>query len=399
MALVLNTTDHPKGREPSSPGKIYLSSLKLTNFRNYDELTLRLDSRPVVLTGPNGAGKTNLLEAISFLSPGRGLRRARLADLGRRDGDGSWAVATTLAGPDGETDIGTGLVFGNDGPASPRAIRINHAPAPGSRTLLDHLRVVWLTPAMDGLFTGPAADRRRFLDRLVLAIDRRHGERVASYENAMRGRNRLLEENHSDVKWLDAIEAQMAEFGVAVAAARKECIALLSKAISATSHDQTFPAAQFGIAGTVEEALDTASATEVEDQLIRAFSLGRPADRAARRTLSGTHLSDLKVTHAPKQTLAAECSTGEQKALLVGIILAHAGLIARMNGEMPLLLMDEIGAHLDSTIRADLLGILLGLGFQVWLTGTEPGPFSVLGDAAQHICVSDGTVKVGATLG
>jgi DNA replication and repair protein RecF len=373
------------------PARVHLSALKLANVRNYASLTLKLDERAVVLTGPNGAGKTNILEAISFLSPGRGLRRARLGDVARRDGDGSWAIATTISGL-GVTEIGTGLTLTDDGPSPQRVVRINHAPAPSSQALLEYLRVVWLVPAMDGLFTGAASDRRRFLDRLVLAIDARHGERVSAYERAMRERNRLLAEGRNQPKWLDALELQMAEYAVAIAAARNECLTLLNGATAATGFDGPFPAADLGVAGTAEAALETSSATEVEDRLVRALAAARPADRAAKRTLSGPQLSDLIVAHSAKRIPAAECSTGEQKALLIGIVLAHARLIARLTGETPIILLDEVVAHLDAERRADLFRILLDLGCQSWLTGTDPEPFSGLADRVVRLTVRSGTV-------
>ncbi len=372
--------------------RVAVTSVKLSQFRSYPALVLALDERPVVLTGPNGAGKTNLLEAISFLSPGRGLRRARLPDVARRDGDGSWAVSVTIGGPQGETEIGTGVAMGADGPEPRRTVRINRAAAPSSEALLEHVRVVWLTPAMDGLFTGAPSDRRRFLDRLVLAIDPRHGERVNAYERAMRERNRLFEQGRSDARWFEAIEAQMAELGVAIAAARRECVALLTKASAETPADGPFPAARVALAGSVEGLLETMGATDAEDAARRALSAGRPADRAAGRTLSGPHLTDLSVMHAPKNAAAAECSTGEQKALLIGMVLAHARLIARLNGETPLILLDEVAAHLDPSRREALFGILLDLGAQAWMTGTEPGPFGPFGVAAQRFLVEAGTV-------
>lgn len=375
------------------PRQVALSAIKLANFRNYAALSLRLDAVPVVLTGPNGAGKTNLLEAASFLSPGRGLRRARLADVARRPGDGSWAVAATVAGPDGDAEIGTGIALSADGPERLRSVRVNRAPAGSSQVLLEHLRVVWLTPAMDGLFTGPSSDRRRFLDRLVLAIDPRHGERVNAYDRAMRSRNRLLDEGRNEPKWLDAVEAQMAELGVAIAAARRECIALLSAAIEKGHGEGAFPAAILEGVGSVEAALSAGRATEVEDATRGALARARPADRAAGRTLAGPHLSDLAVTHAPKQAAAGDCSTGEQKALLIGIVLAHARLIARISGETPLILLDEVAAHLDETRRAALFELLLDLGAQAWMTGTEPLPFGPLGAAAQYWRVEDGAVS------
>ena len=377
--------------EQALPDPAWLSRLKLTDFRNYAELAITPDRRPVVLTGPNGAGKTNLLEAISFLSPGRGLRRARLADIARRDGGRGWAVAATLAGPSAETELGTGLMAENaDTPH--RTVRINRTAATSSQALMEHLRVVWLTPAMDTLFTGATSERRRFLDRLVLAVDRQHGERVSGYEKVMRERNRLLEQGGDD-SWLSAVEAQMAEHGIAVAAARRECLSLLTEPGGITRGEGSFPAAQLAINGTTETWLGSLSATEAEDRLILALADSRPADRAARRTLLGPHLSDLVVKHVPKQVSAGECSTGEQKALLTGIILAHARLISRLTGATPLLLLDEVGAHLDPSRRADLFAIIADLGCQAWLTGTEPAPFSAFGDAAQHLSVRDGLVQ------
>jgi DNA replication and repair protein RecF len=369
-----------------------LSGLKLAQFRNYAALALRLGPEPVVLTGPNGAGKTNLLEALSFLSPGRGLRRAKLTDVARHPGDGSWAVAATLSGPDGETEIGTGIALSADGPDRQRSVRVNRAPAPSSQTLLDHCRVVWLTPAMDGLFTGAASDRRRFLDRLVLALDPLHGERVNAYDRAMRNRNRLFEEGRSDARWFEAIEAQMAEFAVAIAAARNECVALLRGAIAAQPADGPFPAAVIAIDGAVETLLATTTATEAEDRVRDDLAAGRPADRAAGRSRSGPHLSDLVVVHGPKAAPAAECSTGEQKALLIGIVLAHARLTSQLTGDTPVILLDEVAAHLDPARRAALFGILLDLGAQVWMTGTEPAPFAALVGLAQFFRVEDATV-------
>jgi DNA replication and repair protein RecF len=375
------------------PDRAWLSSLKLTDFRNYVSLALALDERPVVLTGPNGAGKTNLLEAISFFSPGRGLRRAALADVARNGGPGTWAVAATVETSAGANDIGTGLALGLEGPENQRQVRVNRAPAQGSDALLEYLRVIWLVPAMDGLFTGPASDRRRFLDRITLAIDRQHGRRVNAFERAMRGRNRLLAEGSPDARWMSAIETEMAELGVAVAAARRECVSLLAGEIAATA-DATpaFPPAAIALAGSLEESLATCPATNAEDEYRRALAASRRADQAAGRTLLGPHLSDLKVRHAPKDADAATCSTGEQKALLIGLILAQARLAARLSGETPLVLLDEVAAHLDETRREALFAALLTQNCQAFLTGTDTAVFAPLGEAAQSLAVSDGTV-------
>lgn len=392
MPHMSSTADGADRRPATEP--VHIAALKLTGFRNYAALALTLDARPVVLTGPNGAGKTNILEAVSMLSPGRGLRRARMADIACHGGDGSWAVAATIASPNGEVDIGTGIAASGDNGARQRTVRINRSPASTSRELLDHIRIVWLTPAMDGLFTGASADRRRFLDRLVLAIDTRHADRVNAYERAMRERNRLFADGRMDNHWFEALEAQMAEHGVAIAAARRECVGMLAGAIAAGGFDGPFPAAGLAVEGTVEAALESAAATDAEDAFKNSLADNRYADRAAKRSLVGPHLSDLAVTHAPKRMPAANCSTGEQKALLVGIVLAHAHLIARRTGETPVVLLDEIAAHLDSERRADLFRILLEIGCQAWLTGTDPGPFEALGEAAQWLAVSAGSVEV-----
>lgn len=378
----------------AAPRRASLARLRLTDFRNYRSLDLSLDRRPVVLAGPNGAGKTNLLEAVSFLSPGRGLRRAKLEAVARRDGPGSWAVVSTLETPGGPVEIGTGVALSAEGPEKSRKVRINQAPARSSEALLEYLRVLWLTPSMDGLFTGPASDRRRFLDRLVLAVDRRHGERVNAFERAMRGRNRLLEEASPNPQWLAAIETEMAEIGGAVAAARVEAVALLSRMIAAGSAEASaFPAAELRLAGQLEEALGAASATEIEDRYRAQLAASRRADAAAGRTLAGPHLSDLLVSHAPKQAPAETCSTGEQKALLIGLVLAHARLAAAVSGETPVVLLDEIAAHLDAERRAALFEALLALGGQAWMTGTDSAIFAPLGDAAQILAVRDGTVR------
>ncbi len=385
--------ESPAAPAREAVARVHVAGLKLANFRNYAALALAFDGRPVVLTGENGAGKTNLLEAISFLSPGRGLRRAGLDEVGRRPGDGAWAVAARLAGPAGEAEIGTGIAQGTAGPEPQRRVRVNGAAAAGAEALLEHIRVVWLTPGMDGLFSGPPAERRRFLDRLVLAIDTGHGRRVAALERALTGRNRILEDFRPNAAWLDAAEAQLAELGVAVAAARVECIRLLARQIGeAQGAPSSFPAAVLVLAGRLEQALAEASATEVEDRYRDLLAAGRSADRAAGRTLEGPHRSDLEVIHAGKGTPAAAASTGEQKALLTGIVLAHARLTARLTGATPVVLLDEIAAHLDAGRRAALYELILDLGAQAFMTGTDAAAFASLGDRAQRFIVSNGSV-------
>ena len=371
----------------------YISKLTLTNFRNYAALSLDLAPGAVVLSGDNGAGKTNLLEAISFLTPGRGLRRAPYADVAREGGDGGFALHARIDGPEGQVEIGTGISGGDAAGEGGRKVRINGAPARSAEDMLEWLRVVWLTPAMDGLFPGPAADRRRFLDRLVLAIDPGHGQRALDYEKAMRGRNRLLTEGSRDGAWFDAIETQMAETGVAIAAARSELVRLLTAMIDRLPGSGPFPQADISLAGDLEGALGDAPAVDVEERYRAALANGRERDRAAGRTLDGPHRSDLLVRHRPKSMPAELCSTGEQKALLVGIVLSHARLTGEMSGLTPILLLDEIAAHLDAGRRAALFSILEELNCQAFMTGTDAALFSSLAGRAQFLTVDHGSVE------
>ncbi|MEQ1954070.1 DNA replication/repair protein RecF [Mesorhizobium sp. CN2-181] len=373
------------------PARVRLTRLRLTNFRNYAALDLPLQPRPIVFAGDNGAGKTNLLEAISLLAPGRGLRRATYEEIARDGSEGGFAVHATLDGAFGTVEIGTGTA-GYSAPDGSRRTRINGAAAKSAEAMLEWVRVVWLTPAMDALFTGPAADRRRFLDRLVLAIDPGHGQRALDYEKAMRGRNRLLAEDSRDNDWLSAIEAQMAETGVAIAAARVELVGLLTAMIGKMPADGAFPQADLALSGAVEGAIATSSATEVEETYRRRLAEGRALDRASGRTLEGPHRSDLLVRHRPKDMAAEYCSTGEQKALLVGIVLSHARLTGEISGQVPLVLLDEIAAHLDSRRRAALFSIIEDIGCQAFMTGTEATLFFSLAGKAQFLTVDKGQV-------
>ncbi|MDX8520575.1 DNA replication/repair protein RecF [Mesorhizobium dulcispinae] len=386
MASHVAVTDDSKQLRQQS----YISKLTLTNFRNYAGLSLELEPGAVVLSGDNGAGKTNLLEAISLLTPGRGLRRAPYADVAREGGDGGFALHARIEGPEGQVEIGTGI-SGGDGEGG-RRVRINGAPAKSAEDMLEWLRVVWLTPAMDGLFPGPAADRRRFLDRLVLAIDPGHGQRALDYEKAMRGRNRLLTEGSRDSGWFDAIETQMAETGVAIAAARAELVRLLAAMIDKLPGSGPFPQADISLAGELETEIAAAPAVDVEERFRAALANGRERDRAAGRTLDGPHRSDLVVRHRPKSMPAELCSTGEQKALLVGIVLSHARLTGEMSGLTPILLLDEIAAHLDAGRRAALFSILEELNCQAFMTGTDAALFSSLAGRAQFLTVDHGSV-------
>ncbi|MDI6838823.1 MAG: DNA replication/repair protein RecF [Rhizobiaceae bacterium] len=371
--------------------RVFLRELKLTDFRNYTRVSLSLDSRHVVLTGENGAGKTNLMEAVSFLSPGRGLRRAALADVARVGAAGGFAVFADLEGMAGDVEIGTGTDGGDD--ALGRRLRINGTVAKTVDELTDHLRVLWLTPAMDGLFTGPSADRRRFLDRLVLSLDPAHGRRASDFERAMRGRNRLLAEGRFDPAWLGGVERQMASLGVAMALARQEMLGLLMALVDAQVLSSAFPSASLELSGFMDGDL-VAPAIDLEDRYAEMLEEGRYRDAAAGRTLEGPHRSDLLVRHREKDMEAERCSTGEQKALLVGLVLAHALLVANMTGHAPVLLLDEIAAHLDEGRRAALFDRIDALGGQAFMTGTDKSMFSALGDRARFVTVSDGHLSV-----
>ena len=374
---------------------VYLTRLKLTDFRNYIQLSLDLDGRHVVLTGENGAGKTNLLEAVSFLSPGRGLRRAAYGDVARLRGDGGFAVFAALQGMVGPAEIGTSAGAASAGNGSGRRIRINGANARSADELLDHLRLVWLTPSMDGLFSGPAGDRRRFLDRQVLAIDPGHGKRVRDYERAMSSRNRLLGDHQSDPVWLDGLELQMAELGTAIALARRELIAMLVRQIESGQEDETFPKAVVALQDGLAEA---DAAAELEEDLAQTLRNMRHRDAAAGRALTGPHRADLLIRHRAKDMEAARCSTGEQKALLIGLVLAHARLTRTICGAAPVMLLDEIAAHLDAGRRAALFDLVDGLGGQAFMTGTDAVLFAALGNRAQHFSVDSGILASTAAL-
>ena len=372
--------------------------LTLSNFRSYRAASLTLDAQLAVLVGPNGAGKTNLIEAISFLAPGRGLRRATLDEVAFSEGDGAWAVAAELEGALGLATLGTGI----EPPAAEdttltRKCRIDGEPVPSAAAFTDHLSVVWMTPAMDGLFGGPASERRRFLDRLVLAVDGTHSSRVNALERSLRSRNRLLEQPSPDTHWLDAIEHETAELAIAVAAARAETVRRLAAALLRDRDPASpFPWAGVALDGWVENALMEQPATEVEDRYRACLRENRARDAAAGRTTDGPHLTDLEVLYGPKGIAAAQASTGEQKALLIGLVLAHAGLVAEMTRLAPLLLLDEVVAHLDPGRRAALYDALAALDAQVWMTGADPAPFADVASRAQMFAVSPGRVTTGA---
>jgi len=415
----LATLDISRDSAPAA-GRLSVRRLTLTDFRCYHHQRLELEPSPVVLTGLNGAGKTNLLEGLSFLVPGRGLRRARLADVARRENNGNsddpgrpprlpppppsrpWGVAATVMTPAGEVEIGTAFETAADGKRDKRIVKIDGETVKSQAALAEHVGALWLTPQMDRLFLeGPGA-RRRFLDRLVFDADPAHAGRVNAYDHAMRERMRLLRasavgqmgavgEMAADTGWLASLEDTMATRGVAVAAARVD----MARRVGSHLADGTgaFPGAAIEAAGLVETWLGEGPALAAEDRLRDRLARERDRDAAEGRTATGPHKSDLKVRHLGNGQAAEFCSTGEQKALLVGLVLATARMRAQERGTAPLLLLDEIAAHLDTRRLNALFDEILCLGAQVWLTGTDAGLFKPLAGRAQFFDVADGTVS------
>jgi DNA replication and repair protein RecF len=367
----------------------YLRSLSLSNFRCYGAARLdELSSGLIVLHGPNGAGKTNVLEAVSLLSPGRGLRGAKMVEIQSQHSGNPWAVAGELTTDYGPIKLGTGL----DAQTEKRVIRVNGQNVRGQNALAEHVACVWLTPQMDRLFLDSSSHRRRFLDRLVFAFDPGHSGRMTRYENAMRQRSKLLQEE-GDESWVAGLEAQMVEAACAIAAARLDFVERLQAACeqAATEH---FPLATVQARGAVEELLlANASALEVEEIFAKHLKDSRARDAITGGAASGPHKSDLHVVYAEKNMPADQCSTGEQKALLIGIILAHSALIKAERGAPPILLLDEVAAHLDEGRRAALYDLLETLGGQVWLTGTDENLFTAIDERAQFFEVEDAAVS------
>ena len=390
----------PDAATGAAPAILAVRQLRLTDFRNYRQLRLDCDLTPVVLVGANGAGKTNLLEALSFLAPGRGLRRARLDEVCRRargeDPDAAgWAVAATLDTPEGRLAIGTGLEAGRgEGGMLRRAVRIDGRPAASQTALGLHVAAVWLTPQLDRLFLDGATDRRRFVDRLVTALHPEHAGNVAAYENAVRQRGRLLADgrqgSNRDPHWFTALEDTMARHGVALAANRADTVQRLDAA--ARLGVGPFPRAALAMAGEVDGWIATMAALDAEDRLREALAASRLRDAEAGTTSVGPHRSDLAVRHLDLDLPAAEGSTGQQKAVLVSIALAHARLVALSRGRPPLLLLDEIAAHLDAERREALFDEVVALGAQCWMTGTDAGLFTPLAGRAQVLRVADGSI-------
>ena len=383
--------DHEARREAAPRRRSRVRRLTLTDFRSWGRLDVEFDGRPVALSGPNGAGKTNLLEAVSMLGPGRGLRHARLDELARYGSDGGWAVSARIDEGGDERILGVGSC--GEGEADRRQCRIDGSSASGPSAFSDLLRLVWLTPAQDRLFMEGPAERRRFLDRMAMAMNPALARVASDYETAMRQRQRLLDEKSRDDAFLSALELQMAENGVAVAAARRDIAGALAAA-AALDETEAFPAADIALEGALEARLAYAPAAEVEDEFIITLKSARRLDAEAGRAHHGPHRSDLLVTHRAKKAPARVCSTGEQKALLIGLVLANArALSLKPEGAPLVLLLDEIAAHLDEDRRTALFDILDDLQFQCLMTGTDAALFSAWGRRAQAFDVNGGAVR------
>ncbi|MEO0397992.1 MAG: DNA replication/repair protein RecF [Pseudomonadota bacterium] len=377
-----------------TPARSAFQRLALHDFRSYGSVTLELDGRPAAFFGANGAGKTNLLEALSLFGPGRGLRSARLNELPRAKGPGGWAASALFSSGAGETSepvkLGVGATASTP---DKRVCRIDEAPAKGPSAFAEVVRFLWLTPAQDGLFTASASDRRKFLDRMTQARDAAHARAANDFDTAMRQRQKLLEDGVKDDAWLGALETQMAEAGVAVAAARRETAAILAAADVASLAGGAFPAATIALEGRIEAALAAHPAADVEENYIIQLRNNRRVDAEAGRATAGPHRSDMIVSHREKEMPARRCSTGEQKALLIGLILANAMILADARGRAPLvLLLDEIAAHLDENRRAALFDIIERTGFQCFMTGTDENLFAAWGRRAQSFRVENGVV-------
>ncbi|MCD8497426.1 MAG: DNA replication/repair protein RecF [Alphaproteobacteria bacterium] len=369
----------------------FVQTLKLQDFRCYEgaQLGNLAESAMVVLYGPNGAGKTNILEALSLLSPGRGLRGASAVEMQRVGAPHVWGVFSELFDRHGPVTIGTGL----DPKTEKRNVKINGAPVRGQNALAEYLSCIWLTPQMDRLFIDSSRERRKFLDRLVFTFDPGHAGRLTRYETALRERSKVLQgEARKNAAWLDGLEAQIAETGVAIAAARLDFAVKLQKACL-QSHTEHFPLAGLAVTGTIEELVSKTPALEVEQMFTYQLKQSRARDAQTGGAATGPHKSDLKVRYAAKQMPAEQCSTGEQKALLIGLILAHARLITAERGSPPLILLDEVAAHLDEGRRAALYGLLQALGAQVWLTGTDRNLFSAIEGQARFVEVRNGALR------
>jgi DNA replication and repair protein RecF len=373
----------------TAPG-LFLSRLRLADFRSWRVLDASFDASLICIAGENGAGKTNLLEAISLLAPGRGLRGARMAEFGRQQAGAGlpWAVAGRFETRLGAMDIGTGS--DPEGHSERRVYRLDCQAVRSQAMLAERVAAVWITPQMDRLFQEGASGRRRFLDRLVWALEPGHAREVAAHDSAMAERNRLLGEGRADPSWLAGLEDAMARHAVAVAAARRALMLRLNAELVAGRATGAFPAARLEIACPILGALAETPAVAVEDALRQGLAADRRRDAAAGGAARGAHKADLSLIHMPKSISAEFCSTGEQKALLVSVVLAHATLIAEARGFAPLLLLDEVAAHLDPVRREALFAALAGLPAQVFMTGTDLEVFAPLAGLGRLFSAGDG---------
>ena len=364
-------------------------TLSLSHFRNYVSARIETDAQLVVLTGPNGAGKTNLLEAISLLTPGRGLRRATLSDLNNVKESASWAVSAEVIGSKGPATIGTGRDTQGDETSNKRIVKIDGKISRGQTELASLFSALWLTPQMDTLFIEGDSVRRKFFDRLVFSFDGEHASRINAYDYAMRERNRLLGEYGADPLWLSALEQKMAEQGIAIAVARSHTAQRLIQSMQLCGH--SFPKAQIELSGSVVTALEQGSALSAEEEFRSQLEQNRSKDTAAGRALSGIHRTLVKVTHIKKNMLAELCSSGEQKALLVSIILAQARAGTMWHGRVPVLLLDEVATHLDLIHRAELFAEISDIGAQVWITSTDRNIFTEI--KGHFLTIESGKIK------
>ncbi len=381
---------------PATNG-LFLSRVLLSDFRNYATAEIRPQSQIVVLTGANGAGKTNILEAVSLLGRGRGLRGAAFADIGRIGASRPWSVNGDLSAPHGTTSIGTGYGDPSRGEtARARKVRIDGSAERGTRVLDELIRIVWLSPALDGLFTGPAFERRGFFDRIVSSLDTAHGGRLAKYDKLRRQRTRLLGEGRTEPAWLDSLERQMAQAGVSIAAARRDTLACMRSILGRTAANEErlrLPGARLFLEGELECWLDDAPAIEVEERYCGVLAGSRNHDAHSGRTAHGPHRTDFLVHHATRNMAARLCSTGEQKALLLRLVLAHAKAVELSFGCAPLVLLDEVCAHIDDDRREVFFAFLATMGSQVWLTGTNRTLFAAFGADASYFRVVDGDIR------
>jgi DNA replication and repair protein RecF len=377
----------------------FLTQLTLQNFRCYEQIRLSdIDAGLIVLCGPNGAGKTNILEAVSLLTAGRGIRGVSAIDMQRHNAPQSWGISGRIDTGGSEVTLGTAL----NADTKRRMVRINGVDAKSQNALLDYMACLWLTPQMDRLFIEAASGRRKFLDRLIFTFDSGHSGRVTRYENALRQRSKILQDDNPDASWLDGLEAQMAETGVAIAAARRDfterlqnfCVKMneAENSINNAKEDQYFPKAILTAKGTLEELLGHSPAVEVEKIFAHQLVQSRRRDALVGGATTGPHKSDLDVFYKTKNMPAAQCSTGEQKALLISIVLSHSRMMAAERGAPPVLLLDEIAAHLDEERRAALFDHLESLGGQVWMTGTDTMLFEKIQQKAQFFDVNNAQI-------